>query len=42
MRSAPPTVSFAVSMSEGVVKLGKLELPVSAHVSVQFDIRDEG
>ena len=40
--SAPPTVSFAVSMSEGVVKLGKLELPVSAHVSVQFDIRDEG
>jgi uncharacterized protein YggE len=39
--SAPPSVSFAVTMAEGVVKLGKLELPVSAHVSVQFDIRDE-
>jgi len=40
--SAPPAISFAVTLVDGAVKMGKLELPVSARLSVQFDIRDEG
>ncbi len=39
--SAPPAISFSVTLADGAVKMGKLELPVSAHVSVQFDIRDD-